>query len=313
MNSEDVEKTAMNTAFGVYEWLVMPMGLSNSPSCWQRMMQQYLGHLPFCRVLVDDLMLFTSTPEAHLDTIRQTLEACRKNKVYLKESKLKCFKISCRFLGHCVTREGCRPQQDKVAAVRDWPPLETVKHVRQFLGLAGFYRRYIQNFSDLAHPLTQLTKNLVPWEWGPRQQLAFEKLKTALTTAPTLTLPDQMAARDGTRPFVVQTDASGVAIGGVLMQDLGKGLQPIVFESRQFTSAEQNYHAGERELAAIHHCTTVTWRHYLIFTEFRLRGDHAPLRWLFAPSRDLSRRQARWYEDLVEVGSTPWSTSQGAP
>eukprot|EP00854_Cymbomonas_tetramitiformis_P004862 gene4862-biopygen4808 len=116
MNSEDVEKTAMNITFGAYEWLVMPMGLSNSPSCWQRMTEQYLGHLPFCRVFVDDFMLFASIPEAHLDAIRQTLEACRKNKMYLKESKLKCFKISCRFLGHCVTREGCRPQQDKVAA-----------------------------------------------------------------------------------------------------------------------------------------------------------------------------------------------------
>ena len=195
-----------------------------------------------------------------------------------------------RFLGHVIDRKGCRPQQDKIAAVKDWPKLETVKHVRQFLGLAGFYRRYIQGFSDLAHPLTKLTKSLVPWEWGPDQERALERLKTALNTAPTLILPDQKAAHNGTSPFVVQTAASAVALAGVLMQDLGKGLQPIAFESKQFSSAEQNYHAGERELAAIHHCTTQTWRHYLIFTEFRLMGDHAPLKWLFAPGRELSRR-----------------------
>ena len=302
MEPEAVEKTAMTTPFGAYEWLVMPMGLSNSPSCWQRMMQSYLGHLPFVRVFVDDIMIFSKNPTEHLDHLKQVLEVCRQNKVRLKESKLRCFKRSVRFLGHVIDRKGCRPQQDKIAAVKDWPKLETVKHVRQFLGLAGFYRRYIQGFSDLAHPLTKLTKSLVPWEWGPDQERALERLKTALTTAPTLILPDQKAAHNGTSPFVVQTDASAVALAGVLMQDLGKGLQPIAFESKQFSSAEQNYHAGERELAAIHHCTTQTWRHYLIFTEFRLMGDHAPLKWLFAPGRELSRRQARWYEDLVEVG-----------
>ena len=201
-----------------------------------------------------------------------------------------------------MDRDGCRPQQDKVASVRDWPDLETVTHVRQFLGMCGFYRRYIQNFADLAYPLTRLTKSGVEWTWGKNEKAAFNQLKTALISSPALALPDQKGAADGSRPFFVQTDASGVALGGVLMQDQGRGLQPLAFESRQFSSAEQNYHAGERELCAIHHCTTVTWRHYLIFTSFKLMGDHKPLQWLFAPARELSRRQARWYEDLVEVG-----------
>ncbi|KAK3253160.1 hypothetical protein CYMTET_37587 [Cymbomonas tetramitiformis] len=193
-------------------------------------------------------------------------------------------------------------EQDKVASVRDWPDLETVTHVRQFLGMCGFYRRYIQNFADLAYPLTRLTKSGVEWTWGENEKAAFKQLKTALISSPALALPDQKGAADGSRPFFVQTDASGVALGGVLMQDQGRGLQPLAFESRQFSSAEQNYHAGERELCAIHHCTTVTWRHYLIFTSFKLMGDHKPLQRLFAPARELSRRQARWYEDLVEVG-----------
>ncbi|KAK3269842.1 hypothetical protein CYMTET_21739 [Cymbomonas tetramitiformis] len=181
MEEDAIEKTAMTTPFGAYEWLVMPMGLSNSPSCWQRMMQSYLGHLPFVRVFVDDIMIFSKNPTEHLGHLKQVLEVCRQNKVRLKESKLRCFKRSVRFLGHVIDREGCRPQQDKIAAVRDWPKLETVKHVRQFLGLAGFYRRYNQGLSDLAHPLTKLTKNLVPWEWGPEQERAFERLKIVLT------------------------------------------------------------------------------------------------------------------------------------
>ncbi|KAK3247013.1 hypothetical protein CYMTET_43482 [Cymbomonas tetramitiformis] len=314
MSADDVEKTAMTTHFGAYEWLVMPMGLSNSPSTWQRMMTQYLGHLPFCRVFVDDIMIFSADDpgeggapgrnahQVHLDHLRQVLEACRKNSVYLKKSKVKLCKRAVRFLGHVVDRDGCRPQQDKVASVRDWPDLETVTHVRQFLGMCGFYRRYIQNFADLAYPLTRLTKSGVEWAWGKEEKAAFNRLKAALISSPTLALPDQRGAADGSRPFCVQTDASGVALGGVLMQDFGQGLQPIAFESRQFSSAEQNYHAGERELCAIHHCTAITWRHYLIFTSFKLIGDHKPLQWLFAPARELSRRQARWYEDLVEVG-----------
>eukprot|EP00854_Cymbomonas_tetramitiformis_P007611 gene7611-biopygen7689 len=114
-----MEEDAMTTPFGAYEWLVMPMGLSNSPSCWQRMMQSYLEHLSFVRVFVDDIMIFSKNPTEHLGHLKQVLEVCRQNKVRLKESKLRCFKRSARFLGHVIDREGCRPQQDKIAAVRD--------------------------------------------------------------------------------------------------------------------------------------------------------------------------------------------------
>ncbi|KAK3281567.1 hypothetical protein CYMTET_10656 [Cymbomonas tetramitiformis] len=124
------------------------------------------------------------------------------------------------------------------------------------------------------------------------------------TSAPVFALPNIKGAADGSAPFVVQTDASGIALGGVLMQDNGdgNGLRVIAYESRQFSAAEQNYHTGERELGALHHCTTVTWRHYLILTNFRIQGDHRPLEWLMEPGRELSRRQARWCMDLVEVG-----------
>ena len=147
-----------------------------------------------------------------------------------------------------------------------------------------------------------MTKQDTPWEWGSLQQAAFDGLKEAITTAPVLILPDQAAAASGASPYRVQTDASQIALGGVLMQDQGQGWRPIAFESRQFKAAEQNYHTGERELCAIWHCCTVAWRHYLIFTPFELQDDHKPLHWLMSPNRDLSRRQARWYYDLVEVG-----------
>ncbi|KAK3285936.1 hypothetical protein CYMTET_6478 [Cymbomonas tetramitiformis] len=185
MAPEDIEKTAFTSPHGSYEWLVMPMGLTNSPSCYQRRMQRALGHLPFARIFLDDCILFSTTLEEHYEHLKQFLEVCEVQGIYLKEPK--------------------------------------------------------------------------------------------------------------------PTPADGVALGGVLMQDVGKGLQPIAFESRQFNGAEQNYHAGERELCALHHCTTHTWRHYLIWTEFQLQGDHKPLVWLMSPGQPLSRRQARWYMDLVET------------
>ncbi|KAK3241869.1 hypothetical protein CYMTET_48393 [Cymbomonas tetramitiformis] len=261
MASEDVEKTAFTSPYGSYEWLVMPMGLTNSPSCYQRRMQRALGHLPFVRIFLDDCILFSNTLEEHLSHLQQFLEVCENQGIYLKESKCQLLQTQIRFLGHVISREGSQPQHDKLAAIRDWPALENATH-----------------------------------RW------AFEEIKKALCSSPTLALPDMKAAAEGRHPFVVQTDASGVALGGVLMQDVGNGLQPIAFESRQFNGAEQNYHAGERELCALHHCTTQTWRHYLIWTEFQLQGDHKPLVWLMAPGQPLSRRQARWYMDLVEVG-----------
>ncbi|KAK3274914.1 hypothetical protein CYMTET_16929 [Cymbomonas tetramitiformis] len=281
---------------------------------YQRRMQRALGHLPFVRICIDDVVVFSNTAAEHYEHVKQLLLTCREKGVFLKRSKCQLLKKSLRFLGHCISADGCRPQHDKVAAVRDWPELETVTHVRQFLGLAGYYRRFIHCFSEIAQPLTRLTKSDVPWEWGPMQQWAFEELKKALTSAPVLALPNIKGAADGTAPFVVQTDASGIALGGVLMQDNGDGLglRVIAYESRQFSAAEQNYHTGERELGALHHCTTVTWRHYLIFTNFRIQGDHRPLEWLMEPGRELSRRQARWYMDLVEVGVPRMEYIKGA-
>ncbi|KAK3284983.1 hypothetical protein CYMTET_7402 [Cymbomonas tetramitiformis] len=254
----DVEKTAFTTQMGSYEWLVMPQGLQNFPSQYQRRMQRALGHLPFVRIFIDDVVVFSNTVEEHYEHVRQLLLTCREKGVFLKRSKCQLLKQSLRFLGHTISGDGCRPQHDK--------------------------------------------------------QWAFEELKKALISAPVLALPNVKGAADSSAPFVVQTDSRGIALGGVLMQDNrdGHGLRVIAYGSRQFTTAEQNYHAGERELGALHHCTTVTWRHYLIFTNFRLQGDHRPLEWLMEPGRELSRRQARWYMDLAEVGVPRMEYIKGA-
>ena len=313
MAEKDIEKTAFTTQMGAYEWLVMPQGLQNSPAQYQRRMQRALGHLPFVRIFIDDVIIFSKTVEEHYANVKRFLETCKEKGVYLKASKAQIGpKESLRFLGHTLSSKGCQPQHDKVASIRTWPQLQSVTQVRQFLGLAGYYRRFVHHFSEIAKPLTALTKTDEPWQWGEQQQWAFDELKEALSSAPVLALPDIKKAADGSAPFLVQADASGVALGGVLMQDTGDGMQVIAYDSRQFSAAEQNYHTGERELCALHHCTTVTWRHYLCFSEFRLQGDHRPLEWLMSPGRELSRRQARWYMDLVEVGVPRMEYVKGA-
>jgi len=226
-------------------------------------MQRALGHLPFVRIFIDDVIIYSRTVEEHYENVKKFLETCREKGVYLKASKAQIGpKESLRFLGHTLSSKGCQPQHDKVDSIRAWPQLQTVTQVRQFLGLAGYYRRFVHHFSEIAKPLTALTKSDEPLQWGKQQQWAFDELKTALSSAPVLALPDIKAAADGSAPFLVQADASGVALGGVLMQDTGEGMKVIAYDSRQFSAAEQNYHTGERELCALLYCTTVTWRHY---------------------------------------------------
>ncbi|KAK3287906.1 hypothetical protein CYMTET_4584 [Cymbomonas tetramitiformis] len=224
----DVEKTAFTTQMGSYEWLVMPQGLQNSPSQYQRRMQRALGHLPFVRIFIHDVVVFSNTIEEHYNHVEQLLLTCREKGVFLKRSKVQLLKKSLRFLGHTISADGCRPQHDKVAAVRDWPELQSVIHVRQFLGLAGYYRRFIHCFSEIALPLTRLTKSDVAWEWGPYQQWAFEELKAALISAPVLALPNTKGAADGSAPFVVQTDASGIALGGELSRRQARWYMDLV-------------------------------------------------------------------------------------
>eukprot|EP00854_Cymbomonas_tetramitiformis_P034077 gene34077-biopygen10480 len=137
MAPEDIEKTAFTSPHGSYEWLVMPMGLTNSPSCYQRRMQRALGHLPFARIFLDDCILFSTTLEEHYEHLKQFLEVCEVQGIYLKEPKCQLLQTQIRFLGHVISREGSQPQHDKLAAIRDWPALENATHVQQFLGLAG--------------------------------------------------------------------------------------------------------------------------------------------------------------------------------
>lgn len=290
--TEDVPKTAFRTRYGHFEFLVLPFGLTNAPATFMHLMHQtfrpYLDR--FVLVFLDDILIYSKTLEEHTRHVQQVLELLRTEKLYAKLSKCEFFRTEVEFLGHHVGRDGIRMMEDKVQAVRDWPPAKRVTDVRAFLGTAGYYRRFIKDFSKISAPLTELTKESVKFEWGPEQQKAFDTLKQAIATGPVLVLPDP------TLPFTVHVDASGYAVGAVLEQDQGRGLQPIAFLSKKMLPAETRYPVHEQELLAIIHALK-TWRHYLSGTKFTVLSDHDTLRY-FKTQPQLSNRQARW-KDVI--------------
>ena len=196
------------------------------------------------------------------------------------------------FLGHVVSHKGIEMEQNKIEAIASWPLLKSAEDVRSFLGLAGYYRKFIKDFSLITAPLTDLIHKGVKFEWTSNQQQAFDALKQAMVKGPILVLPDPKL------PYIVTTDASGYAIGAMLSQDHGKGLQPIAFLSKKMLPAERNYAVHEQELLAII-CALREWRHYFHGSKFKVITDHRSLRFL-KTQPTLSARQARWSEFLQQ-------------
>lgn len=288
----DIPKTAFRTRYGHFEFRVLPFGLTNAPATFMHLRHQtfrkQLDH--FVLVFLDDILIFSKTMEEHEKHVSEVLGILRKEKLYAKESKCEMFKEEVEFLGHHVGRAGVRMMEDKVTAIQAWPTPTSVGHIRSFLGTAGYYHKFIKDFSALALPLSQLTKADVKFEWGQQQQHAFDAIKQAMSTAPVLILPDPSL------PFIVHTDASDYAVGAVLMQDQGKGEQPIAFLSKKMLPAETRYPTHEQELLAIIHALN-SWRHYLSGSKFTVRTDHKSLQFFKTQPR-LSGRQSRW-KDVI--------------
>ena len=290
----DEYKTAFRTRYGHFEFTVLPFGLTNAPATFMRLMNDILRPYldKFVLAFLDDVLIYSRTPEEHVLHVRQVLEALRQNKLYAKPSKCEFFKESVEFLGHIVSADGIRPVEDKVKAVLAWPTPTNLKELRAFLGLANYYRRFIRGFAGLAEPLTDLTRKDQPFVWAGAHQRAFEALKEAVTHAPVLAAPQV----NGT--FIVHTDASDRRVGATLEQFTDTGRRVIAYHSRRLNPAEENYSAYEREQLAIIDALRA-WRHYLAGRRFRLHTDHNTLRFLHTKT-NISRREARWLELLAE-------------
>ncbi|WVZ70066.1 hypothetical protein U9M48_018766 [Paspalum notatum var. saurae] len=225
-----------------------------------------------------------TTCEQHEKHLRAVLGKLRRNQLYGKFSKCKFWLEKISLLGHVWTTEGVSVDPEKIDAVSNWKTPRNVTEIRSFLGLAKYYRRFIENFSKIASPMTELLKDKVSFEWNDKREKSFQCLKDKLTTTPVLTLPDLQ------KDFVVYCDASRQGLGCVLMQDN----HVIFYASRQLRAHEENYPTHDLELAAVVHALKI-WRHYLIGNKCDIYTDHKSLKYIFTQS-ELNMRQRRWLE-----------------
>ena len=294
IDSKDIQKTAFTVENGHFEFVRMPFGLKNAPSTFQRVMDNILLGIQNerCLVYMDDIIIYSPTIHDHMSRLTEVFERLRKANLKIQPDKCEFLRKEVAYLGHLITKDGVKPNPMKVDAILNFPQPKNQKEIQSFLGLAGYYRRFIPNFSKISKPLTKLLQKDIPFNFDSDCTNSFQNLKQTLTTTPILIYPDFE------EPFVLTTDASAYAIGSVLSQGkIGKDL-PIAYASRTLCSAETKYSVIERELLAIV-WSVKHFRPYLFGRKFKLVTDHRPLTWLFS-IKDPGSRLARWRLKLEE-------------
>lgn len=305
VKKEHRDKTCFVTPYGTYRYLRMPFGLRNAPATFQRLMDRFKSGLSGVSIFayLDDIIVLSETFEKHLSDLNRVFNRLKLFGLRGKREKCRFACVEVRYLGHLITTEGIQVNPDKVSAIMKIPSPKNQKQVQSFLQTCSWYRKFIENFSAVAKPLCTLTKRDAIWKWGEEEENSFQKLKENLTKAPIL----QQA--DYSKPYVLRTDASGYALGAVLLQGEGTDERPIEYASRLLTTAESNYSTTEREALA------VVWaiekfRGYLEGAKVIIGTDHQPLKWLLS-LKTPSGRLARWALKLqaydLQISYTPGS------
>ncbi|KAI3754853.1 hypothetical protein L1987_54645 [Smallanthus sonchifolius] len=291
VRDEDISKTTFRTRYVHYELMVVPFRLTNSPAVFTDLMNRvckpYLDH--FVIVFIDDILIYSKNKEEHL---RLILELLKKEQLYAKFSKCEFWIREVQFSGHVVNEKGIHVDPLKIEVIKNWAAPTTLTEVRQFLGLTGYYRRFIEGFSKISQPLTALTQKGKAYNWGDNQESAFQHLKQKLCSAPILALSE------GTYDFVVYCDASIQGLGCVLMQRE----KVITYASRQLNIHEKNYTTHDLELGVVIFALKI-WRHYLFGTKCTIYTDHKGLQHIFE-QKELNIRQHHWIELLNDYDCT---------
>ncbi|UYV62905.1 K02A2.6-like [Cordylochernes scorpioides] len=293
MDPQSIQKTAFVTNDGHYEFLVMPFGLKNAASTFQRIIQHILGELLWkgtCS-FQDDILVYTKTWQEHIELLSKVFDKLRQYNMKLKLSKCIFGRTEVKYLGHIISHNQLKPDPGKVKSIQDFPRPDTVKKVRQFMGLANYYRKFVKDFSKISFPLVRLTRKNQPFFWNEEVEESFAKLKMALSTKPVLAIynPDY--------PSKVYTDASKYGIGAILTQ-IGPDNEEhvIAYYSKTLQPHQENYSAYEMECLAVIQATD----HFHVYIEnqpFEIITDHAALQWLFTMKKP-KPKYFRWILSL---------------
>ncbi|KAF1319500.1 Pol protein, partial [Globisporangium splendens] len=280
------------------------MGLAGMPGIWSRLMRVLFDKFEFVVVYLDDICVFSKTREEHVAHLRQAFGVLECEELYAHRAKCSFGKTSVDFLGHTVSSSGLSVDKRKTAAIEAYPEPTSRKELQSFLGLAGYYRRFICDFALHALPLSMLVKKNTTWQWTEKQRRAFQALKLALQQAPVLKLPDFA------EKFTVTTDAAGYCMGGVLSQTVNGEDHPIAFYSKKFGSHEKSWPAHEKELCAIRTALD-KWRHYLHGRPFDVFTDNSACRWMLHHP-NVSPKMARSNNVVADALSRPNPSSESA-
>ena len=311
---KDKAKTAFSVGnLGFYECNRMGFGLTNAPATFQRLMEKCMGdmHLRECLIFLDDILIFSNTFDEHITRLESVFKRLQDHKLKLKPSKCELFKSSVTYLGHVVSKEGIHTDPEKLSAVRDWPNPNNVKELRQFLGFAGYYRRFVRNYSQIMKPLNALleghgtakgskrsrSKQAATWHWGKEQEIAFYTFKQKLQEPPVLTYADYSL------PFIVHTDASSAGLGAVLYQKQDGVERVIAYASRGLRPSEKNYPAHRLEFLALKWAITDKFHDYLYGNTFEVVIDNNPLTYILSKAK-LDATSHRWVNELANYTFT---------
>ncbi|GJR20134.1 putative reverse transcriptase domain-containing protein [Tanacetum coccineum] len=268
VRKKDIPKTAFRMRYGHYEFQVMPFGLTNTPAVFMDLMNRvckpYLDK--FVIVFIDDILIYSRNKKDHEEHLKLILELLKKEELYTKFSKCEFWIPKAQFLGHVIDIKGIHVDPAKIESIKDWASPKNATEIRQFLGLAGYYRRFIKGFSKITKPMTKLTQKNVKFDWGEKEEAVFQLIKQKLCSTPILALPK------GSENFIVYCDASHKGLGAVLMQNE----KVIAYASRQLKIHEKNYTTNDLELGAVVFALKI-WRHYLYGTRCTIFTDHKSL------------------------------------
>lgn len=296
LKAESRPLTAFCVPWNLYQFRRVPMGLAVGAQTLTRLLDSLFHDVKFRYVFnyLDDLLVYSETFEDHLRQLEEVFTRLKKAKLTVNPAKLQYARSEISFLGHLVSSKGVRIDPDRVQGIRDFPPPRDAKGISRFVGMVNFYRRFIPNVAELAAPLNQLRRKGEKWQWGPPQQEAFDKLKECIMQPPVLRMPDFG------KPFILQTDASSMAVAAVLSQEFDGARQPIAFASRTLTPQERKSSSVyELECLAVLFGTE-KFRRFLEHSEFLLETDNQALSWLLAHPRQLGKI-GRWVVKLAAL------------